>query len=100
MKISAVCFARSYSRQGLDIVLDRCTITSAGSGALAEGLGRYQGPTRLDYYDIDNLVLTDGLRGNSLLKILKLRISGNLEVGNREFLPITGAIEKTKASLN
>jgi hypothetical protein len=54
-----------YSRPGLEIVLDSCTLTSAGTRALAEVLGRNQGPTRLDLCQIDNSVLAEGLRGNS-----------------------------------
>jgi hypothetical protein len=42
-----------YSRPGLEIVLRRCKITSAGAGALAEALGRNQGPTKLELCRID-----------------------------------------------
>jgi hypothetical protein len=54
-----------FSRPDLEIVLDHCKLTSAGASALAEVLGRNQGPTKLDLCYIDNVVLADGLRGNS-----------------------------------
>jgi hypothetical protein len=38
----------AYSRPDLEIEMIRCKLTSAGSSALAEVLGRNQGPTRLD----------------------------------------------------
>jgi hypothetical protein len=86
-----------YSRPGLEIVLDRCKITSAGASALAEVLGRNQGPTKLDFCVIDNLVLADGLRGNSRLKSLRPRlISSNLEVRNRQILAIADAVRENK----
>jgi hypothetical protein len=50
----------TYSRPGLEIVLDDCTITSARTSALAEVLGRNQGPTKLyftPFCSIDNFVL-------------------------------------------
>jgi hypothetical protein len=83
-----------YSRPGLEIVLHRCKITSAGAGALTEVLGRNQGPTKLHFCEIDNVVLANGLRGNSSLKSLKLRIFSSSEDGNRELLAVPS--EKTK----
>jgi hypothetical protein len=65
----------AYSRPDLDILLINCAITSAGTGALVEVLGRNQGPTKLDCCDIDNFVLVDGLRGNSRLKRFIPRLS-------------------------
>jgi hypothetical protein len=85
-----------YSRPGLEIVLDRCKLTSAGASALAEGLGRNKGPTKLANCKIDNFVLANGLRGNSRLKVLKLRMSGNVEVGNRADLAIASALRENK----
>jgi hypothetical protein len=82
----------AYSRPDLEMVLDCCTITDAGASTLAEVLGRYQGPTKLDFCGIDNVVLANGLRGNSRLKILKLRFSANPEVGNPELLEIACAL--------
>jgi hypothetical protein len=67
----------AYSKPGLEIELFWCKITSTGASALAEALGRNQGPTKLDYCDIDNLVLADGLRGNSRLKYLRPMLSSN-----------------------
>jgi hypothetical protein len=89
-----------YSRPGLEIVLDHCRFTIAGAITLAEILGRNQGPTQLDYCYVDNLVLADGLRGNSRLKSLKLFISGNLEVGNREVLTIADALNENKSLID
>jgi hypothetical protein len=73
-----------YSRPDLEIELNYCKFTGAGTGALAEILGCNQGPTKLNYCEIDNFVLADGLRGNISLKSLKLRFSSDLEVDNRE----------------
>jgi hypothetical protein len=84
----------AYSRPDLEIRLDDCVITSAGASALAEVLGRNQGPTKLDQCYIDNVVLANGLCGNSRLKSLRLRFSGDLDVGKREVLAITGALRE------
>jgi hypothetical protein len=86
----------AYSRAGLEISLVCCKITSAGTNALTEVLGRNQGPTKLDRCHIDNIVLANGLRGNSRLKSLKPRRSNNYEVGNREVLAIAGALKENK----
>jgi hypothetical protein len=85
-----------YSRPDLEIVLDRCKITSAGAASLAEVLGRNQGPTTLDDCGIDNSSLANGLRGNSTLKSLKLRITSSPEDGNREVLAIADALRENK----
>jgi hypothetical protein len=84
------------SRPDLEIELKQCILTSAGASALVEVLGRNQGPTKLEYCDIDNVVLVDGLRGNSRLKSLKLRPYNNLAVGNRQVLAIAGALRENK----
>jgi hypothetical protein len=86
----------AYSRPDLEIVLKHCKITSAGASALAEVLGRSQGPTNLTFCEIDNYVLAEGLRGNSRLKCLTPRFSSNLEVRGLEFLAIAGALEENK----
>jgi hypothetical protein len=57
-----------HPRPGVEIELTYCRITDAGASALAVVLGRNQGPTKLDLCYIDNLVLANGLRGNSRLK--------------------------------
>jgi hypothetical protein len=85
-----------YSKPGLEIVLHRCKLTSAGASALAEVLGRNQGPTKLDRCDIDNSILADGLRGNSCLKSFFPCLSTNLEVGNRQVLAIADALKENK----
>jgi hypothetical protein len=87
----------AYTRPGLEIVLTGCKITDAGASALAEVLGRNQGPTEIVLSYFDNLVLANGLRGNSRLKILRPRFSNNRDVVNREVLEIAGALKKTKA---
>jgi hypothetical protein len=85
-----------YSRPGLEIELIRCKLTSAGTSVLVEVLGRNQGPTKLICCDIDNLVLADGLRGNSRLKCLTPNVSNDLEVRNREVLAIADALKENK----
>jgi hypothetical protein len=84
------------SRPGLEIELYRCKLSSAGTSALAEVLGRNQGPTKLAVCGIDYLVLTNGLRGNSRLTNLTPSCFGNLEVviGNRELLAIAGSLRE------
>jgi hypothetical protein len=97
MKVTAVCLATILnSRPDLEIVLDLCKIMSAGASALAEVLGRNQGPTKLDSCGIDNFVLANGLRGNSSLKSLIPRISYSPENGNQELLAIAGALKENK----
>jgi hypothetical protein len=86
----------AYSRPDLEILLDRCTITSAGASTLVEVLGRNQGPTKLDSCKIDILVLANGLRGNSRLKSLRPRLSGNYDVGNRQVLQMAGALKENR----
>jgi hypothetical protein len=84
------------SRPGLEIELNCCPISSAGSSALIEVLGRNQGPTSLIHCEIDNVVLANGLRGNSSLKSLRPRLSINAENWNRELLAIAGALKENK----
>jgi hypothetical protein len=86
----------AYSRPDLEIVLDRCHLTSAGASALAEVLGRNQGPTKLDRCDVDNIVLADGLRGNSRLKNFRPGSSHDPEVTNQQALAIAGALRENK----
>jgi hypothetical protein len=85
----------TYSRTGLEIELERCRITGAAAVALAEVLGRNQGPTKLDRCQIDNFVLADGLRGNSSLKSLTLR-TFNRDTPNQELLEISSALKENK----
>jgi hypothetical protein len=86
----------AYSRPDLEIILDRCEVTSAGASTLIEVLGRNQGPTKLDLCEIDNSVIANGLRGNSRLKSLKSRFSGVLEIDNPELLAIADAFRENK----
>jgi hypothetical protein len=87
-----------YSRPGLKIELTRCRFTSAGMRALAEVLGRNQGPTSLHSCRIDNFVIANGLRGNSRLKSFGPYFSEDLDVdvGSREILAIADAVRENK----
>jgi hypothetical protein len=85
----------ALSRPGLEITLDNCVITGAAATVLAQVLGQNKGLTKLDCCTIDNSILADGLRGNSHLKSLILRLSNNLEV-DREVLAIAGALKENK----
>jgi hypothetical protein len=110
----------AYSRPDLEIELNHCKLTSAGTSALAEDLGQNQGPTKLDSCEIDrftlaeilgrdqrptkldrcridSFVLADGLRGNSRLKSLRPRFSSSPEVHSREVLAIAGALRENKS---
>jgi hypothetical protein len=86
----------AYSRQDLKIELIRCKLTSAGTSALVEVLGRNQGPTKLDLCEIDNFVLANGLRGDSRLKSLRPRLSDNSEDGIRILHAIAIALKENK----
>jgi hypothetical protein len=85
-----------FTKSDLTIVLEKCKITSAGASALAEVLGRNQGPTKLDYCEIDNFVLAKGLCGNCSLKILRPYVSGSDAVCNRQVRAIAGALRENK----
>jgi hypothetical protein len=85
-----------YSRPDLEIVLDNCRLTSAGTSALAEVLGRNQGPNKLVGCHLDNSVIANGLRGNSRLKNFEPLITMNVEVGNQEVLAIADALKENK----
>jgi hypothetical protein len=86
----------AYSRPDLEIVLYDCTISDAGASALAEILGRNQGPTKLVLCEIDNLVLADGVRGNSRLKSWSPHLSDNHNVDNRQIIAVAGALREYK----
>jgi hypothetical protein len=86
----------AYSRPGLEINLDCCKLTSDGSSALVEILGRNQGPTKLQDCSIDYLVLANGLRGNSRLKSFFPRNHLNHDADNQEALAIAGALKENK----
>jgi hypothetical protein len=86
----------AYSRPGLEIVLNSCKLTDTGTSALAEVLGRNQGPTKILNCDFDNFVLADGLRGDSRLKSLAPRFPNNRDVGNRQVLAIADAVRENK----
>jgi hypothetical protein len=84
------------SRPGLEIELIRCELTRAGTSALAEVLGRNQGPTNLYLCDIDYSILANGLRENSSLKSLRPSLSCDRGVGNQELLAIAGILRESK----
>jgi hypothetical protein len=99
----------AYSRPDLEILLISCEFTSARASVLAEVLGRNQGPTELNYCNIDCFVLLDGLRGNSRLKSLTPRpcdirgvayqehlaiSSGSPDDANRQVLAIVGTLKE------
>jgi hypothetical protein len=87
----------AYSRPDLEINLDCCELTSAGTSALAEVLGRNQGPTSLNWCKIDYSVLADGLRGNSRLKSFAPRLlSNSLENKKQQLLAIASALRENK----
>jgi hypothetical protein len=86
----------AYSRPGLEIELKYCRIAGTAATVLAQVLGCNKGPTRLNDCDIDNVVLADGLRGNSRLMTVEPCLSHNLEVSNRELLAIAGALRENK----
>jgi hypothetical protein len=88
----------AYSRPDLEIVLFGCTLRSAGTSAFAEVLERNQGPTELDYCEIDYSFLADGLRGNSRLKRLRPNTAIRLrEDDNRQVLAIAGFLRENKS---
>jgi hypothetical protein len=81
----------TYSRPGLEIELKRCRITGAAAVALAQALGRNQGPTKLVNCYMDICVLVNGLRGNSRLKSLTPRTPSH-----RDDLAIAGALKENE----
>jgi hypothetical protein len=86
----------NFPNPGLEIELNRCRIAGAEASALAEVLGRNQGPTKLDCCYIDNSVLANGLRGNSRLKSLTPRCCDSCEVADRQVLAIAGALKENR----
>jgi hypothetical protein len=90
------CALGTYSRPDLEIELTYCRITGAAATVLAQILGCNQGPTRLICCNIDNVVIADGLRGNSRLKTFEPCLSSNLEVSKRELLAIAGALRENR----
>jgi hypothetical protein len=84
----------TYSRSNLEIVLDSYDLTSAGTSALVEVLGRNQGPTELLCCDTDYYILADGLRGNSRLKSLVWPCANRPEDDKRDILAIAGALRE------
>jgi hypothetical protein len=86
----------AYSRPDLEIVLRHCKLTSAGTNALAEVLGRNQGPTKLDSCYFENFIIANGLRGNSRLQSFTPLIINIRDVGNQDLLTIAGALRENK----
>jgi hypothetical protein len=89
------------SRPGLEIEFRNCQIIDAAASALAQVLGRNQGPTKLGSSNIDYSVVADGLRGNSRLKSLSQRqIFDRADVGTRQFLAIADALPENKGLID
>jgi hypothetical protein len=86
----------TYSRPDLEIELKYCKLTSAGTSALAEVLGRNQGPTRIDCFDLETFLIADGLRRNSRLKSFCPYFSGDFEIANRQVLAISDALRENR----
>jgi hypothetical protein len=87
----------AYSRPDIKIKLISCTFIRAATSALVQLLGRNQGPTNLFFCNIDSLVVTDGLRGNSRLKNFTPCLSFNhREDVNRVVLTLAGALRENK----
>jgi hypothetical protein len=86
----------AFSRSDLEITLNCCKFTNAGTITLAEVRGLNQGPTKLDYCDFDNSVLADGLRGNKRLKSWIPLLSRSRDGANRELPAIAGALRENK----
>jgi hypothetical protein len=92
--------AVSILRPAFEIKLLFCRIAGTSAEALLEFLQRNQGPTELVYCDIDNVIIADGLRGNSRLKKLRvLCTSSSNEAGNQEVFAITSALRENKGLL-
>jgi hypothetical protein len=81
----------AYSRPDLEIKLEWCAITGPGASALAEVLGRNQGPAELVDCDVDYSVFVNALRRNSRLKKI-LRTNRC----SREVVAIADALRQNK----
>jgi hypothetical protein len=87
----------NFSKPGLEIELYNCRISSVAAEALAEVLGRNQGPTSLNRCHVDYSVLANGLRGNSRLKLFRSRLfTRDARANVQEFLAIAGALKENK----
>jgi hypothetical protein len=87
----------TYSRPDLKIELKQCVNLGAGANALAEVLGRNQGPTRLDYCKIDTFLLANRLRGKSRLeRSFGPHFSMDLDICSRQLLAIADAIRENE----
>jgi hypothetical protein len=86
----------TYSRPDLEINFIACTVTTVGTRALTEVLGRNQGPTKILGCAIDNSVLANGLRGNSRLQYLSPHLLSNRDDGNQNLLVIADALKENK----
>jgi hypothetical protein len=90
-----------FSKPGLEIKLISCISMGAATSALVQLLGRNQGPTNLSFCEIGNLVVADGLRGNSRLKNFKPCRSENYpEDVDRVVLTLAGALRENKGLLH
>jgi hypothetical protein len=96
MKLIAVCLAAIRGRVSRSSCWTAVKSRALGQGFLAEGLGRNQGPTRIDVCHVDDSVLADGLRGNSRLKVFRAFIANSPEYSKRGFLAIANAVRENK----
>jgi hypothetical protein len=90
----------AYSRPDLEINLVRCTLTSAGTSALAEVLRRNQGPTKLVLCESDALILANGLRENSRLESWRLDSSSSNDRDAGYLLAIAAALKENKGLID
>jgi hypothetical protein len=88
----------TYSRPGLEIELYGCRLRGAADGTMAEVLGRNQGPTKLVYCkgEIDSVMLSNGLRGNSRLKRMMLCPVNHDAAGQEILTRIASALKENK----
>jgi hypothetical protein len=87
----------AYSRPDLFIELSHFRLTDAGTSALAEVLGRNQGPTKVDFCGCDYLVVANGLRGNSRLTRFTPCVSDNHAVISiQELYAIASALKENE----
>jgi hypothetical protein len=85
----------SYSRPDLEIELEGCVV-GLGVWALVEVLKHNQGPTRLWQCKINELILDDGLRGNSRLKSFSRDYSEDVDIGNRQLRGTADVLRENK----
>jgi hypothetical protein len=86
----------AYSRPDLFIELIYCKLSDAGTSALAEVLGRNQGPTKLNFCECDCSILANGLRGNSRLTMFVPCKTNNYVVMKQDLHAIASALKENE----